>query len=96
MSLSGLPPTPCPGAPPVALFPVVAEQRLSSGRAPYYADDIVRHMDLPVDHPVIDRHLWIEVAEYLVAVVGVILIAWLLAEDLASPLWGGLTSIRLR
>jgi hypothetical protein len=49
-----------------------------------------------VDHPVADHHLWIEVAEYLVAVVGVILIAWLLAEDLASPLWGGLTSIRLR
>ena len=49
-----------------------------------------------VDHPVIDRHLWIEVAEYLVAVVGVILIAWTLAEDLGSPLWGGLTSIRLR
>jgi hypothetical protein len=49
-----------------------------------------------VDHPVSDHHLWIEVAEYIVAVVGVILIAWLLAEDLASPLWGGLTSIRLR
>jgi len=53
-------------------------------------------MDVPLDHPVIDHHLWIEVAEYLVAVVGVILIAWLLAEDFASPLWGGLTSIRLR
>jgi hypothetical protein len=49
-----------------------------------------------VDRPVIDSHLWIEVAEYLAAVVGVILIAWLLAEDLGSPLWGGLTSIRLR
>ena len=49
-----------------------------------------------MDHPVIDGHLWIEVAEYLVAVVGVVLIAWLLAEDLSSPLWGGLTSIRLR
>jgi len=32
-----------------------------------------------VDHPAIDRHLWFEVAEYLAAVVGVILIAWLLA-----------------
>ena len=49
-----------------------------------------------MDHPVIDRRLWIEVAEYLVAVVGVILIAWTLAEDLGSPLWGGLTNIRLR
>ena len=49
-----------------------------------------------MDHPAIDHHLWIEVAEYLVAVVGVILIAWTLAEDLGSPLWGGLTSIRLR
>ena len=49
-----------------------------------------------MDHPAIDRHLWIEVAEYLAVVVGVILVAWLLAEDLNSPLWGGLTSIRLR
>ena len=50
-----------------------------------------------MDPPAIDRHLWVEVAEYLVAVVGVILIAWTLAEDLGgSPLWGGLTSIRLR
>ena len=49
-----------------------------------------------LDHPVIDRHLWIEVAEYLVAVVGVILIAWLLAGELASPLWGGLTNIHPR
>ena len=43
-------------------------------------------MDVPVDHPVIDHHLWIEVAEYLVAVVGVILIAWLLAEAIAALL----------
>jgi hypothetical protein len=49
-----------------------------------------------VDHPLVDRHLWIEVAEYLAVVVAVILVAWLLAEDLSSPLWGGLTSIRLR
>ena len=49
-----------------------------------------------MDHPVVDHHLWIEVAEYLAVVVGVILIAWLLADDLGSPLWGGLTSIRLR
>ena len=49
-----------------------------------------------MDHPAIDRHLWIEVAEYLAVVVGVILIAWLLADDFSSPLWGGLTSIRLR
>jgi hypothetical protein len=44
----------------------------------------------------LDRHLWIEVAEYLAVVVGAILIAWLLAEDLSTPLWGELTSIRLR
>ena len=49
-----------------------------------------------MEHPAVDHHLWIEVTEYIVAVVGVTLIAWLLAEDLASPLWGGLTSIRLR
>ena len=49
-----------------------------------------------MDHPAVDHHLWIVVTEYIVAVVGVILIAWLLAEDLASPLWGGLTSIHLR
>ena len=47
-------------------------------------------------HPPVDRHLWIEVAEYLVAVLGVIALAWLVADELASPLWGGLTSIRLR
>jgi hypothetical protein len=41
-----------------------------------------------------DRHLWIEIVEYLAAVVGVILIAWLLAEDLGTPLWGTLTSLR--
>ncbi|HET7765339.1 MAG TPA: hypothetical protein VFK92_09655 [Burkholderiales bacterium] len=43
-----------------------------------------------------DRHLWIEVAEYLVAVVGVLVLAWTVADVLVSPLWGGLTSIRLR
>jgi hypothetical protein len=48
----------------------------------------------PVDQPVTDRHLWIEVAEYLFAVVGVILIVWLIADDLGSPLWGGLAGIR--
>jgi len=48
-----------------------------------------------VDQPA-DRYLWIGVAEYLVAVVGVVLLAWLIADDLGSPLWGGLTSIRLR
>jgi hypothetical protein len=42
----------------------------------------------------LDRHLWIEVAEYLAAAVGVILIAWLLAQDLSMPLWGTLTSLR--
>ena len=50
----------------------------------------------PVDQPVFDSHIWIEVAEYLVAVLFVILLVWLIADDLASPLWGGLTSIRLR
>ena len=49
-----------------------------------------------MDHPLTDRHLWIEVAEYLFAVVGAIAIAWLLADDFGSPLWSGLTSIRLR
>ena len=43
-----------------------------------------------------DRHLWIEVAEYLVVVVGAIAIAWLIADDFGSPHRGGLTSIRLR
>lgn len=43
-----------------------------------------------------DRHLWIEVAEYLVAVVGAIVLVWLIADELHSPLWGGLTSIHLR
>jgi len=49
-----------------------------------------------VDQPVTDRHLWIEVAEYLVAVIGAIALVWLIADELGSPLWGGLTSIRLR
>jgi hypothetical protein len=52
-----------------------------------------------VDHPVPDlpnRHLWIEVAEYLFAVIAVVALVWFIADDLASPLWGGLTSIRLR
>lgn len=43
-----------------------------------------------------DRHLWIEVAEYLFAVVGAVALVWLIADELVSPLWGGLTSIRLR
>ena len=49
-----------------------------------------------MDHPYSDRHLWIEVAEYLIAVVGVIALVWLIVDVIASPLWGGLTSIRLR
>jgi hypothetical protein len=44
----------------------------------------------------VDRHLWIEVAEYLAAVIGVIVLAWMIADVLGSPLWGGLTSVRLR
>jgi len=38
----------------------------------------------------------IEVAEYLFAVAFVIALVWLIVDDLGSPLWGGLTSIRLR
>jgi hypothetical protein len=41
-----------------------------------------------------DRHLWIEVAEYLAAAAGVVLIAWLLAGEFSTPLWGELTSLR--
>jgi hypothetical protein len=54
-------------------------------------------VDQPVtNRPLSDRHLWIEVAEYLFAVVAVVVLAWLIADVIASPLWGGLTSIRLR
>jgi hypothetical protein len=49
-----------------------------------------------VDQIFTDRHLWIEVAEYLVVVIGAIALAWLIADNLGSTLWGGLTSIRLR
>jgi len=49
-----------------------------------------------VDQIFTDRHLWIEVAEYLLAVIGAIALAWLIADNLGSTLWGGLTSIRLR
>ena len=51
-----------------------------------------------MDNPVANRdvHLWIEVAEYLFAVAFVIALVWLIADDFGSPLWGGLTSIRLR
>ena len=62
----------------------------------YYAESIVTASGAPVEHPVPDRHLWIEVAEYLFAVVFVVALVWLIADDLGSPLWGGLTSIRLR
>ena len=65
----------------------------------YYAGSIATCLRSPVDHPVPelpDRHLWIEVAEYLFAVVAVVALVWFIADDLASPLWGGLTSIRLR
>ena len=50
----------------------------------------------PVDQPVFDRHIWIEVAEYILAVVGAIALVWLIVDVIGSPLWGGLTSIRLR
>jgi hypothetical protein len=64
--------------------------------AAYYAESIVVSGAFPVDHPYSDRHLWIEVAEYLVAVVFAVALVWLIADELGSPLWGGLTSIRLR
>lgn len=73
----------------------VRKFRLSLKHSPYYADSIVNAV-LPRGPAVTDRHLWIEVAEYLVVVVGVIALAWLIADELGSPLWGGLTSIRLR
>lgn len=63
--------------------------------AQYYAQSIVSVESFPVDHP-IDRDLWIGVAEYVFVVLAVIALVFLIAEDLASPLWGGLTSIRLR
>jgi hypothetical protein len=67
----------------------------------YYAGSIVTCLRFPVDHPVTDhpltdRHLWIEVAEYLFAVAFSVALVWLIADELGSPLWGGLTSIRLR
>jgi hypothetical protein len=49
-----------------------------------------------VDQIFTDRRLWIEVAEYLAAVIGAVALAWVIADNLGSPLWGGLTSIRLR
>ena len=62
----------------------------------YYALGIAVERDSPVDQIFTDRHLWIEVAEYLAAVIGAIALAWLIADNLGSTLWGGLTSIRLR
>lgn len=44
----------------------------------------------------VDRHLWIEIAEYLVVAVGVALLALLIADELGAPLWGKLTSIHPR
>ena len=42
-----------------------------------------------MEHPAVDHHLWIEVTEYIVAVVGVILIAWLLAQGAHTAIgWG--------
>src|SRR5260221_10160945 len=65
------------------------------GTQPYYADDIVSFLDVPVDHPVIHPHLWIEVTEDILAAVGVILIAWVLAVHFGPPLWGGGTHLPL-
>ncbi len=70
--------------------------RLSFEGEPYYARSIV-HAAPPLRITAMtDRHLWIEVAEYLFAVIGAIALVWLIADDLGSPLWGGLTNIRLR
>ncbi|HKW38720.1 MAG TPA: hypothetical protein VJO54_13015 [Burkholderiales bacterium] len=44
----------------------------------------------------VDRHLWIEVAQYLLAVAAVVVLAWIVADVIGSTLWGGPTSIRLR
>ena len=44
----------------------------------------------------VDRHLWIEVGEYLIAVAAVVLIVWWLSGAFSTPLWGQLTSIHLR
>ena len=58
---------------------------------PDYADGIVNRAS-----PMVDRHLWIEVAEYLAVAIGVVLLALLVADELGAPLWGKLTSIHLR
>jgi len=42
-----------------------------------------------------DRHLWIEVVEYLIAVAAAVLIVWWLSWTFSTPLWGHLTSIHL-
>lgn len=44
----------------------------------------------------VDRHLWIEVAEYLAVAIGVALLALVIADELGAPLWGRLTSFHLR
>ena len=44
----------------------------------------------------VDRHLWIEVAEYLAVAIGVVLLALLVADELGAPLWGKIPSIHLR
>jgi hypothetical protein len=70
---------------------------LSFTPAAYYARSIVSASAVnPVDQPVFDRHIWLEIAEYLLAVLLAVGLVWLIADDLGSPLWGGLTSIRLR
>lgn len=59
--------------------------------APDYADGIVNR-----DNPMVDRHLWIEVAEYLAVAIGVVLLALLVADELGAPLWGKLNNIHPR
>lgn len=44
----------------------------------------------------VDRHLWIEVAEYLAVAIGVALLALLIADELGAPLWGKLTGFHPR
>jgi len=47
-----------------------------------------------LDH--LDHPIWIEVAEYVAAALAAVAIALFLADSLGTPLWGELTSVRLR
>ena len=43
-----------------------------------------------------DRKTWTEVIEYLAAVAVAIVIVFILSDQLATPLWGGLTDAHFR